>query len=165
MVPLKLTQRQVVAYTGDLLLQGAHNHVEIRLLKETIEDSKVDTYMTQRTPSKKALEGAQKGVCEGSAWGAAADGRQGFAGDSLKDAMAPCAVCSKTVYAMEFVGIGGKVRLAAEWGADHAAQALHKTCFRCIECSRVLQNNTYCTLDDKYYCQAHYEQMCKAKFF
>jgi hypothetical protein len=34
---------------------------------------------------------------------------QGFAAESLKEAMLPCAVCAKTVYPMEFVGISNKV--------------------------------------------------------
>ncbi len=31
-------------------------------------------------------------------------------------------------------------------------QSLHKTCFRCVTCSNVLQTTSYATINDKFYC-------------
>jgi hypothetical protein len=58
-----------------------------------------------------------------------------------------CAICQKTVYAMEFVGVSGK--------------ALHKNCFRCGACNCILRTDTYATVNDRFFCQPHYEQMFK----
>lgn len=73
----------------------------------------------------------------------------GFGGSSLKNEMRPCHVCQKTVYPAEFVGASDK--------------AFHKLCFRCITCNKPLKSTDYATMDDKFYCPPHYDQMVKAK--
>ncbi len=72
----------------------------------------------------------------------------GFGTESLKHSMKPCHNCAKVVYPMEFLGASDK--------------AFHKNCFRCLTCNKPLQQNNYSTLDDKFYCTPHYEQMYKA---
>ena len=56
-------------------------------------------------------------------------------------------MCGKTVYAMEFVGASDK--------------AFHKACFRCTVCKGPLRSDNMATINDKFYCQTHYEQAWK----
>ena len=83
---LTAKKQGVVAYEGQLLLQGAHNGVVVTLLKEEIEDSTTETYM-RKHPSGGAPPLARKG--------------SGFGTETLKNAMLPCHICAKTVYPME----------------------------------------------------------------
>eukprot|EP00042_Codosiga_hollandica_P055737 m.786894 g.786894 ORF g.786894 m.786894 type:complete len:180 (+) comp59184_c0_seq8:1671-2210(+) len=125
----------IITYEGQLLLQGINDAVVITLLQETIDDATMEKYMRVHTPSAKLTDGANKG---------------GFTGESLREANLPCVVCTKKVYAMEFVGVSGK--------------ALHKTCFRCTVCNSVLNTSSYATMNDLFYCLAHYDQVTKASF-
>lgn len=126
----------VVTFEGQLLLQGAHDNVVIRLLKTHIEDSKPDQYMSKKVSSADKLQaGASKG----------------FSSESLKHACAPCHVCGKKVYAAEYVGANDL--------------PFHKACFRCLECNKMLKANSYGAIDGKFYCTAHYDQMYKSKMF
>jgi hypothetical protein len=49
----------------------------------------------------------------------------GFGTGSLQNAQSKCHICSKTVYAMEFVGASDR--------------AFHKGCFRCLTCNCALK--------------------------
>ena len=39
----------------------------------------------------------------------------------------------------------------------------HKTCIRCSSCNKVLSLGNYSSLDGKFYCKAHYDQLFKTK--
>jgi len=60
-----------------------------------------------------------------------------------------CIVCGKNVYFIDKIITGNKV-----W---------HKFCFKCIECNTVLALANYYTLDGKYYCKPHYNQISMSK--
>ena len=54
----------------------------------------------------------------------------------------PCAVCTKTVYAMEKIDAFGK--------------AWHRTCFKCADCGKVLEVATAADHDAQAYCKSCY---------
>eukprot|EP00117_Sycon_ciliatum_P034036 scpid2382/ scgid2533/ Xin actin-binding repeat-containing protein 2; Beta-xin; Cardiomyopathy-associated protein 3; Myogenic MEF2-activated Xin-related protein; Myomaxin; mXinbeta len=60
-----------------------------------------------------------------------------------------CAICEKTVYAME--------RLEAD------KEVFHKNCFRCHECKKVLGLGSYASLSGQVYCKPHFKQLFKLK--
>jgi hypothetical protein len=60
-----------------------------------------------------------------------------------------CAVCNKTVYAMEKIEADGKV--------------YHKTCFRCSECNKPVSAGSYAALQGKIFCKPHFKQLFKLK--
>jgi hypothetical protein len=62
---------------------------------------------------------------------------------------AKCAVCSKTVYAMERMDADG--------------MSFHKTCMKCQECNCTLKLGNYASLAGKYYCKTHFKQLFKLK--
>jgi hypothetical protein len=62
---------------------------------------------------------------------------------------AKCAICAKTVYAMERMDADG--------------MAFHKTCMKCEECNCTLKLGNYASLAGKYYCKTHYKQLFKLK--
>jgi hypothetical protein len=88
---LTAKKQGVVAYEGQLLLQGAHDRVVVTLLKEEIADSTLETYMRKRPSGQAAAAAASAASHKGSAFGT----------ESMKNAMLPCHICSKTVYPME----------------------------------------------------------------
>jgi hypothetical protein len=88
---LTAKKQGVVTYEGQLLLQGAHDRVVVTLLKEEIADSTLETYMRKRPSGQAAAAAASAASHKGSAFGA----------ESMKNAMLPCYICSKTVYPME----------------------------------------------------------------
>ena len=90
-----------------MLLQGVSNDVVITLLKKSIPDSTIDTYTTNHARDVSSNPSPHQS--------------QGFGKTSLQNAQSKCFICSKTVYAMEFVGAADK--------------AFHKTCFKCVICS------------------------------
>eukprot|EP00040_Diaphanoeca_grandis_P037537 m.245436 g.245436 ORF g.245436 m.245436 type:complete len:329 (-) comp33837_c3_seq11:415-1401(-) len=143
---LKTAKRKnVVAYDTELLMQGMSDHIVISLLKTDIEDSTIDTYTyrqirqcsvranpgghEQKTPSK------AKGKC--------------FGQTTLQNTANKCFTCSKTVYAMEFVGAAG--------------HAFHKSCFRCSVCKGLLRGDNFATMDDVFYCKTHFTELFNKK--
>ncbi|XP_065913067.1 myosin-11-like isoform X2 [Dysidea avara] len=62
---------------------------------------------------------------------------------------ATCAVCSKTVYAME--------KLEAD------KVVYHKFCFKCNKCRKTLSVGTYAALEGIIYCKPHFKQMFQEK--
>jgi hypothetical protein len=131
-------KHKVVHYEGDLLLQGAHNHVVITLLKTEIEDSSPDTYTRQLSSRKFEESKAKHSQLE-------------FGGHSLREQQLPCHICKKKVYPSEFVGASDK--------------PFHQACFRCHTCKKALQQSNYSTINDLFFCPPHYEQYCKANLF
>ena len=128
-------KHNVVSFDAEVLFRGMSDAVVITLLKDTIEDSDENTYTYRqvRYTSKRLAKrppGAKK--------------TSGFGGASLQSANSKCHVCSKTVYAMEFMGASGK--------------AFHKTCFRCKVCNGILRGDTYATVNDDFYCKTHYDE-------
>lgn len=118
----------VVDYEGETLYQGSNDHTVVTLLKDTHDGVEI------KRRRKTELKGAPTG-------GKAA----GFGTGSLQNAQSKCHICSKTVYAMEFVGASDR--------------AFHKGCFRCLTCNCALKPTDYCTIDDKFYCTPHYTQL------
>ena len=59
-----------------------------------------------------------------------------------------CAVCAKTVYPMEFIGASDK--------------AFHKNCFRCCVCKTKLLPTAYATVNERIFCNTHYDAAFKA---
>jgi len=104
--------------------------VVITLLKTEIPDSDLNTYTYRQV---RAVSG--KGKRFGKAFG------------QVHSANSKCAVCGKTVYAMEFIGAAGK--------------AFHKACFKCTKCKSNLRADNYATLGDVFYCKTHYEEAFK----
>jgi hypothetical protein len=96
---------KVVTYEGESLFQGQSDHVIITLLKESIPDSDATTYTYRQV--RNASRKLQRTPPTTSGFGAA----------SLANSMSKCHNCTKTVYAMDFIGASGK--------------AFHKACFRC----------------------------------
>jgi len=112
-------------------MQGQSDDVIVNLLKEKIDDSNIDTY-TYRQVRACSIRGPRKG--------------KAFGTGTLQGANAKCFICTKTVYAMEFVGASGK--------------AFHKNCFRCKTCSGKLKADSYCTSgNDVFYCKTHYTEL------
>jgi len=62
---------------------------------------------------------------------------------------AKCAICEKTVYAMERMDADGL--------------SFHKTCMKCEECHCTLKLGNYASLQGKYYCKTHFKQLFKLK--
>ncbi|ELR21906.1 LIM domain containing protein [Acanthamoeba castellanii str. Neff] len=62
---------------------------------------------------------------------------------------AKCAICAKTVYAMERMDADG--------------MSFHKTCMKCEECNCTLKLGNYASLAGKYYCKTHFKQLFKLK--
>ena len=60
-----------------------------------------------------------------------------------------CKVCEKSVYPMEKLSADGDV-----W---------HKTCFRCLECNKVLTVGNFAAIKGKLYCKPHFKQLFKEK--
>lgn len=121
-------KQQVVHFEGEVLFQGVSDHVQITLLRDTIPDSTIETYTCGQM--KEVTKPKQHG--------------KGFSKVSLQNSKAKCCVCSKTVYPMEFVGAADK--------------AFHKACFKCKTCGTRLTATTYCSVNDDFYCQTHYNQ-------
>ena len=115
-----------------MLWQGVSDDVRIKLLKDTIPDASVDTYTVRQVRQVSVRK--RKG--------------KGFESSSLAGTNSKCHVCSKTVYAMEFIGAAGK--------------AFHKACFKCAHCQVTLRADNYATVDETFYCMAHYDQLFKA---
>merc|ERR1712065_17398 len=85
-------KKQVVAFDSEMLFQGQHDHIMIKLLKTSIPDSDLNSYTYREvslTASKRKL---------GKSFGSA----------SLQTSNSKCHVCGKTVYPMEFVGASDK---------------------------------------------------------
>eukprot|EP00475_Leptophrys_vorax_P038669 TRINITY_DN6867_c0_g2_i1.p1 TRINITY_DN6867_c0_g2~~TRINITY_DN6867_c0_g2_i1.p1 ORF type:complete len:258 (+),score=55.70 TRINITY_DN6867_c0_g2_i1:175-948(+) len=61
-----------------------------------------------------------------------------------------CPVCTKTVYMNDEVRIGENL-------------VLHKTCFRCSHCNKVLSNTNFSTYEGIYYCKPHFMALFKAR--
>jgi len=61
-----------------------------------------------------------------------------------------CPVCSQTVYPNDEVRISENL-------------ILHKTCFRCSQCNKVLQNTNFSTYEGDYYCKPHFMSLFKAR--
>lgn len=59
-----------------------------------------------------------------------------------------CFVCAKTVYPTEKVVANEKV--------------MHKSCFRCTQCSTVLKLASYAFGNAKFYCEPHFQQLFSA---
>ena len=74
---------------------------------------------------------------------------QGAAGTMPGTAQDACAVCSKTVYAME--------RLEAD------KVVYHKVCFKCDVCKKTLSVGSYAALEGTIYCKIHFKQLFKTK--
>eukprot|EP00039_Didymoeca_costata_P013678 m.212005 g.212005 ORF g.212005 m.212005 type:complete len:938 (+) comp15844_c0_seq6:264-3077(+) len=128
-------KHKVVKYESEVLFQGRSDDVVITLLKETIPDATIDTYTYRqvRDASRRAPRKPPK--------------TSGFGNASLQGTNSKCFICSKTVYAMEFVGASGK--------------AFHKACFRCKVCNGLLRPDSYATIKDQFYCKTHYEEEYK----
>mmetsp|Transcript_143690 Transcript_143690/g.203256 ORF Transcript_143690/g.203256 Transcript_143690/m.203256 type:complete len:117 (+) Transcript_143690:50-400(+) len=60
-----------------------------------------------------------------------------------------CAVCEKTVYAMERMAADGLV--------------FHKGCMKCCHCNKSLSLGNYAALSGKYYCKPHFKQLFQSK--
>ena len=60
-----------------------------------------------------------------------------------------CAVCTKTVYAMEKI--------------EADMKCYHKTCFRCSECNKQVSAGSYAALEGKIFCKPHFMQLFKLK--
>jgi len=60
-----------------------------------------------------------------------------------------CAVCTRSVYAMEKLEVEGV--------------SFHKTCFKCETCKRALSAGNYASLQGKYYCKPHLKQLFQLK--
>jgi hypothetical protein len=60
-----------------------------------------------------------------------------------------CAVCGKTVYAMEKM-VADKV-------------LFHKNCMKCTHCSKTLGLGNFAALNGKYYCKPHFKQLFQTK--
>ena len=95
----------VVEYDGDLLMQGAHDSTEITLLKET-HDGAADA----QTPTLIAAGVEVKKRKKLAAVGGRPPSTSGFGAASKQHTQSKCAVCSKTVYPMEYVGVADLVR-------------------------------------------------------
>jgi len=61
-----------------------------------------------------------------------------------------CPVCSQTVYVNDEVRIAENV-------------VLHKTCLRCKQCNKVLQNTNFSLYEGTYYCKPHFLALFKAR--
>lgn len=60
-----------------------------------------------------------------------------------------CAVCDKVVYPVDKISADEK--------------DFHKSCFRCVECNKVLSLGNYAALQGVFYCKPHFTQMMKTK--
>eukprot|EP00118_Oscarella_pearsei_P018656 m.192069 g.192069 ORF g.192069 m.192069 type:complete len:1478 (+) comp39461_c1_seq6:2148-6581(+) len=123
----------VVKFMGELLLQGVHNATAITLMKDSISDSTVETYTYREFRACSISVNKRKG--------------KGFSGTTQQNKQNKCFVCGKTVYPMEYVGVDDK--------------AMHKACFRCLECKKMLSAGNYAALDGKFYCKVHFERLYK----
>jgi len=146
-------KRKVVKFKGEVLFQGVHDDVVITLLKDSIKDSTVNTYtygQVRDTSGGRNQEGGADGAGGGGKGGGAArkaPTTTGFDSASLANTNSKCHICTKTVYAMEFIGASNK--------------AFHKNCFRCKVCTGKLRPDTYATMDDVFYCKTHYDEAFK----
>jgi len=132
---LKTAKRQkVVAFDAELLMQGVSDHIVISLLKTEIADSDIDTY-TYRQIRQCSVRNRPPSALKGKAFGTT----------TLQNANNKCKVCTKTVYAMEFVGAGG--------------HAFHKSCFRCKQCNGLLRSDNYAIANNVFYCKPHFTEL------
>ena len=63
--------------------------------------------------------------------------------------MSTCPVCKKKAYQMESISIEGVT--------------MHKNCFRCSVCKKVLSGSNFAKNHGIYYCKVHFQQMFKEK--
>ncbi len=123
-------------YEGEVLFQGVSDKVVIRLLKDEIEDSTIETYTCSQV---RAVADPAKANSPAKS--------KGFGTASLQHTKvttficlanfvkSQCHACKKTVYPMEFVGAADKVcaaRALSTWFSY--SQAFHKACFKCDTC-------------------------------
>eukprot|EP01100_Stratorugosa_tubuloviscum_P013226 TRINITY_DN650_c2_g1_i3.p1 TRINITY_DN650_c2_g1~~TRINITY_DN650_c2_g1_i3.p1 ORF type:complete len:604 (-),score=309.16 TRINITY_DN650_c2_g1_i3:103-1914(-) len=67
--------------------------------------------------------------------------------DTVVEGVSKCNNCGKTVYVNERLGANGKV--------------FHKSCFRCCVCQCVLKLGAFSFLDNKFFCDTHFQQAFK----
>eukprot|EP00179_Madagascaria_erythrocladioides_P009287 CAMPEP_0198319200 /NCGR_PEP_ID=MMETSP1450-20131203/8384_1 /TAXON_ID=753684 ORGANISM="Madagascaria erythrocladiodes, Strain CCMP3234" /NCGR_SAMPLE_ID=MMETSP1450 /ASSEMBLY_ACC=CAM_ASM_001115 /LENGTH=489 /DNA_ID=CAMNT_0044022557 /DNA_START=66 /DNA_END=1532 /DNA_ORIENTATION=- len=109
-------------------------------------------YRNRETARKRRLEAKKKKQ--------AAEGGGVRTDSALKGAK--CAVCNDVVFAAERLVVDGG---GGGGGADSATAdvtVLHKKCFRCKKCRKILTLGTYAAIDNKYYCKPHYSQLFKS---
>ena len=133
------------------MFQGPHDDVVITLLKDSIKDSTVNTYTYGQVRDSSGGKGQEVAGADGGG-GKGGGARKvptttGFDSASLANTNSKCHICSKTVYAMEFIGASGK--------------AFHKNCFRCKVCTGKLRPETFATMNDVFYCKTHYDEAYK----
>ena len=117
-------------------------------MKDSIKDSTLNTYTYGQVRDTSGGRGHQPGGGGGGKGAARKPPKTtGFDAGSLANTNSKCHICTKTVYAMEFVGASGK--------------AFHKNCFRCTVCTGKLRPDTYATMDDTFYCKTHYDEAFK----
>jgi len=114
----------------DQLWQGQDDQEVITLLKDVHSGVVIN----------RRKRGQLKGVPAGK--------KGGFGTSTLANQNNKCAVCTKTVYPMEFVGANDK--------------AFHKACFKCKVCRNRLKPTDFCTVNDEFFCQTHYIEMINA---
>ena len=112
---------QVVFYDGEAQLwQGKDDAKIITLLKATHSGVVINRRPLNKLGAKKELT------------------------TSLATQNSKCEICTKAVYASEFVGASGK--------------AFHKACFRCKTCNKVMNPIDYCTVDGMFFCPTCYKK-------
>eukprot|EP00035_Acanthoeca_spectabilis_P016100 m.326374 g.326374 ORF g.326374 m.326374 type:complete len:1265 (-) comp16480_c0_seq3:181-3975(-) len=123
----------VVTCAKDQLWQGQDDGEVVGLLKRTHDG----IFMNRRRLSAVQRISSKPSASIG-----------GFRSNSIMTEAMNCAVCTKRVYAQEFVAAGDK--------------AYHKACFRCADCNRVLKATDYCNTQGLNYCNSCFNRLVMA---